>query len=210
MTSEQETIDNFHKLYYHKGTTWQDTRWMGIKILKTPLDLFIYQEIIYEIRPDLIIETGTAYGGSAYYMAHICDILGNGKIITIDIETNNNRPFHQRINYIHGSSVDSKIIDKVKSYINSETIVLVILDSDHSKDHVLKELNLYNNLVTKNSYLIVEDSNINSHPVYPTFGPGPMEAIVEFLRDNTKFVVDKYREKFMLTFNPSGYLKKVS
>lgn len=207
--NEQELIDNFHKLYFHKGTTWQNTKWMGINIQKTPLDLFIYQEIFYEIRPDLIIETGTLYGGSAYYMAHICDILGSGQIITIDINSNSSRPQHPRIQYIHGSSVDINIISKIKTYINPITKVLVILDSDHSKEHVLQELKLYSQLVTKDSYLIVEDSNINNHPVYPSFGPGPMEAINEFMNNNVNFIIDPSREKFMITFNPNGYLKKI-
>lgn len=207
--NEQEIIDNFHKLYYHKGTTWQNTKWMGVEIQKTPLDLFIYQEILYEVQPDLIIETGTLHGGSAYYMAHICDILSTGKIITIDIYSNNKRPHHPRIQYILGSSVYPDIIGKVRMYITPETKVLVILDSDHSKDHVLKELNLYSQLVTKDSYLIVEDSNINNHPVYSSFGPGPMEAINEFMINNKNFIIDTSREKFMITFNPNGYLKRI-
>ncbi len=208
--TEQEIIDNFHRLYYHKGTTWQNTIWMGIKIQKRPLDLFIYQEILYEIRPDLIIETGTLNGGSAYYMAHVCDILDNGKIITVDITSNSSRPFHQRIEYVLGSSVNHNIIRYIKSKIDKEMKVLVILDSDHSRNHVRQELNLYNKFVTKDSYLIVEDSNINNHPVYPSFGPGPMEAIKDFLiTNNNTFIIDKSREKFMLTFNPNGYLKRV-
>jgi len=206
--NELETINNFHNLYYNKEV-WKNSNWMGINIQKCPLDLFIYQEILYEIRPDLIIETGTAAGGSAYYMAHICDILGGGNIITVDIGSNKFRPFHPRISYILGSSVDPTIIEKIKSNINSEGTVLVILDSDHSKDHVLKELNLYDKFVTKNSYMIVEDSNVNSHPAFPEHGPGPMEAIDEFLLTNKEFVIDSSREKFMMTFNPRGYLKKI-
>jgi len=207
--NEQEIIDNFHKLYYHKGSTWQKTYWMGIPVQKTPLDLHIYQEILYEIRPDLIIETGTFKGGSAYYLAHICDILGDGRITTVDISLNANRPFHPRINYLTGSSVDPKIIEKLEAKITKNMKVLVILDSDHSQAHVRRELDLYSKFVTKDSYLIVEDSNINNHPVYPSFGPGPMEAIDDFLLTNKDFVVDYSREKFLLTFNPKGYLKRV-
>jgi cephalosporin hydroxylase len=207
---EQEIIDNFHRLYYHKGTTWQNTNWMGIQVQKTPLDLFIYQEIIYEIRPDLIIETGTLNGGSAYYMAHLCDILGNGRIISVDIEHNSQRPFHPRVMYMTGSSVDLKIIENIESRITESTTVLVILDSDHTENHVRRELNLYSKFVSKNSYLIVEDSNINGHPVYPSYGPGPMEAIDDFLLTNSdRFIIDKSREKFMLTFNPKGYLLRI-
>lgn len=216
--NRQETIDNFHDLYFNTQTTWKNTSWMGIKVQKIPTDLFIYQEILYEVKPDLIIETGTLNGGSAYYLAHICDILGNGKIVTVDIIPNVNRPTHSRIQYILGSSVSPEAVeeienilklgDEVKNIISSDMKVLVILDSDHSKDHVLKELNLYSKFVTKGSYLIVEDSCVNGHPLYPDFGPGPMEAIDEFMINNTEFEIDKSREKFMLTFNPNGYLKR--
>ena len=208
--SEQEIINNFHNLYYHKGTTWQKTNWMGIPIQKCPLDLFIYQEILYEIRPDLIIETGTARGGTTYYLAHLCDILGNGQIITMDIDLYTGfRPFHQRINYVLGSSLDPEIVKKVEDVIKPDMKVLVILDSDHTKPYVLNEINVYKKFVTKNSYLIVEDGNINGHPVLPEYGPGPMEAIDEFLLTNNEFIVDSSKEKFMLTTNPKGYLKKV-
>src|ERR1035437_6473799 len=184
---------------------------MGIKAQKSPLDLFIYQEILYGIRPDLIIETGTAEGGSAYYLAHMCDLLANGRVITID---NNqyyggeeiNRPTHPRITYHMASSVDSQTINYLKKQITPNMKVLVILDSDHKKQHVLEEINLYSKFVTKDSYLIVEDSCINGHPVFSNFGPGPMEAINEFLLTNSEFVVDTSREKFLMTFNPKGFL----
>lgn len=207
--TEKTIIDNFHKLYYHKGSTWQKTYWMGVPVQKLPSDLFIYQEILYEIRPDIIIETGTFAGGSAYYMAHICDILGHGKIITIDINRYKNRPFHLRIKYIQGSSINPEIIQEVRNSIMKDLKVLVILDSDHSEKHVRQELDLYSKFVTKGSYLIVEDSNINDHPVYPTFGPGPMEAVDDFLLTNEDFIIDLSREKFLMTFNPRGYLKRI-
>ena len=100
-------------------------------------------------------------------------------------------------------------VEYLKTKIAKNTTVLVILDSDHSKDHVLKEMQLYSQFVTKYSYLIVEDANINNHPVFSAHGPGPMEAIEEFVKINNDFVIDLTREKFMLTFNPNGYLKKM-
>jgi cephalosporin hydroxylase len=147
-------------------------------------------------------------------MDHLCDILGNGKIITIDNNEYTDdfdkiRPFHSRIKYLLGSSTDSEIIKIVEANINSNMKILVILDSNHSKDHVLKELKLYNKFVTKDSYLIVEDSSINGHPLYPNYGPGPMEAIDEFLLTNYDFIIDSSKEKFMLTTNSRGYLKKI-
>jgi cephalosporin hydroxylase len=212
---DQEIIKHFNILYYVASSqTWKNTRWMGVLLQKYPTDLWNYQEMLYEIRPDLIIETGTLFGGSAYYMAHLCDMLGNGKIITIDNNSygddfDTTRPFHQRIKYLLGSSTDPEIIAQLEKSITPDMKVMVILDSDHRKDHVLSEMKLYSKFVTKNSYLIVEDSNINGHPVYSTFGPGPMEAIDEFLLTNNEFIIDVTREKFMLTTNPKGYLKKV-
>jgi len=210
---EGSVVDNFHKLYFHgfpKGRTWNNTFWQGARILKCPLDLWIYQEIIYKVKPDIIIETGTMYGGSALYLAHLCDLMGKGKVLTIDIrDRRNESPLHERIKYFIGSSTSKEIIESVKGYVGNGDVVMVILDSDHSKDHVLTELKIYNEFVTRGSYLIVEDTNINGHPVYPDYGPGPMEAVEEFLKENKNFIVDKEKEKFYLTFNPKGYLKKV-
>ncbi len=210
--TQKDVVDAFHKLYYdstrfNKG--FEDTYWLGTKILKCPLDLWIYQELISRVKPDVIVETGTMYGGSALYMASLCEMLGKGKIVTVDIDNKPVRPKHKRITYIHGSSTDEKIVEQVKSHIGKNDTVLVILDSDHTRDHVFKEMQMYNSLVTKNSYMIVEDTNVNGHPVYPTFGPGPMEAVEEFMKSKNNFEVDKDCEKFYLTFNPHGYLKKV-
>lgn len=205
-------IDQFHRLYYDAGKlrkTWVDTFWLGVPILKCPLDLWIYQEIIFEKRPDVIIESGTASGGSALFLASMCDLVNNGKVITIDIEDREDRPQHERIVYLLGSSISKEIVSQVKGLISDEDGVMVILDSDHHKEHVLNEIRIYHKLITKGNYLIVEDTNINNHPVYPEFGPGPMEAVEEFLKENRGFVADKNREKFYLTFNPKGYLIKI-
>jgi cephalosporin hydroxylase len=209
--AERRTIENFHKLYYDSktgGRPWMNTYWLGTKILKCPFDLWIYQEMLHELRPDVIIETGTFDGGSAHYMATLCDLLGNGRIITIDITEKDHRPRHPRISYILGSSTDRDIFEKTKAAIAGAKTVLVILDSDHRRDHVLGELNLWADLVTPGSYCIVEDSNVNGHPAYKKYGPGPMEAIDLFLDKDKRFEIDLSREKFFLTFNPRGYLRR--
>src|SRR5262249_9212098 len=139
----------------------------------------------------------------------LCDYLKRGKIVTIDIFKQENRPTHSRIGYIQGSSVSDETLRRVKEAIKPDDKVLVILDSDHKKDHVLREMVLYGPLVSIGSYLIVEDGNLNNNPVAPEQGPGPMEAIQEFLKTDTQFEIDRNREKFFMTFNPSGYLKKV-
>jgi cephalosporin hydroxylase len=211
--SEKRTIRKFHQLYYDSrtgGKPWRHTFWQGTRILKCPMDLWIYQEMLHELRPDFIIETGTAYGGSAHYMATLCDLMGSGKIITIDIENQPNRPQHPRVTYVLGSSIDPVIVANTKAAIAGAKTVLVILDSDHSHGHVLAELNVWSEVVTAGSYCIVEDSNVNGHPVDLKHGPGPMEAIDEFLATDKRFQIDPAREKFFLTFNPRGYLKRIS
>lgn len=177
--------------------------------MKAPTDLWLYQEIMFKLRPDVIVETGTYKGGSAYYLASLCELLGKGEVITIDVEQYQGRPNHPRITYLNGSSISDSILEQVRHRISGKQTVLIILDSDHSKDHVLRELQVYHPLVTKGSYVIVEDSNVNGHPVWPEFGPGPMEAIDLFMATNKQFVIDNSMEKFLLTFNPRGYLRRI-
>lgn len=209
--TEREIIESFHKLYYYAadfGKTWNNTLWLGVNTWKCPLDLWIYQEIIFDVKPDFIIESGTAYGGSALFLASLCDLVNHGQVISIDIEKKN-VPKHKRITYLIGSSISENNVNKIKYITKDAKKILVILDSDHSKHHVLKELNIYSRLVTKDSYIIVEDTNINGNPVRPEFGEGPFEAVNEFMNKNKNFTIDKSKEKFFLTFNSSGYLKRI-
>jgi cephalosporin hydroxylase len=206
----QDVIRKFHKVYYGANTrTWKDTCWLGVPVLKCPLDLWIYQEILYEVRPDFIVESGTMRGGSAYYLASVCDLLGHGEVLTIDIQPQTNRPTHARITYLTGSSVDPGILARVAASIPEGAVVLVILDSDHARAHVLRELELWHSLVSVGSYLIVEDTNISGHPVADHRGPGPWEAIEAWLPQHPCFERDLGCEKFFLTFNPGGYLRRV-
>jgi len=210
-SSPEEIVDQFHQIYYdaeQDGGTWRDTYFMGVPTRKCPLDLWVYQEMIFELKPDLIIECGTASGGSALYLASICELLGTGHVVSVDIESNADLPMHPRIKYLVGSSTSDEVVAQVGEIADRANQTLVILDSDHSRDHVLRELHMYAPLVSTGSYIIVEDSNVNGHPVVPSFGPGPMEAIEEFLIESDEFEVDRRREKFLLTFNPRGFLRK--
>jgi len=206
--TDREIIASFHKLYYHTGTWAKGTDWMGVPVYKCPLDLWVYQDIIYEVQPDLVIETGTAHGGSALFMAHLFDILRKGVVATVDLLVDEKRPIHDRIIYLQGSSVDPSMLGTMATYAKTAKKVMVILDSDHQRDHVLKELNAYWSFVTPGSYLIVEDTNVNGHPIEWSLGPGPTEAVQEFLSTNHQFMVDNTREKFLLTQNPGGYLRR--
>lgn len=214
-----EIVNLFHKrFYYAHEQTWRNTTWRNTQVFKCPFDLWVYQEIIYELKPDLIIECGTATGGSALYLADICELLGNGKIVTVDIDSSGDgyikpeysfRPKHPRIEYLIGSSTSTQTLDRIRNLSQFASKILVILDSNHACEHVFNELNLYKEFVTMGSYIIVEDSNRNGHPVEASRGAGPMEAIDKFLGENTSFVSDKTKEKYFLTFNPKGYLKKI-
>lgn len=210
---QQNIVEQFHKLYYDSssfGKTWAQTFWFGVNTQKCPLDLWIYQEILYELKPDLIIETGTANGGSALFLATICDIIGIGTVVTIDIERRENLTQHSRIKYLTGSSTSNEIVTKVQELAKNKKKVMCILDSDHTKKHVLDELKIYSPMVSKGQYLIVEDTHVNGHPVEPEFGEGPMEAVKEFLKSHLEFKIDAEKEKFYLTFNPQGYIKKIA
>jgi cephalosporin hydroxylase len=203
-----QAVNDFHRLYYDSGV-YRHTFWRGVETQKCPLDLWIYQEILHELKPDVVVETGTFSGGSAYYMASLFDLFGKGKVVTVDLEPQPNLPIHPRITYISGlSSTAPEAVSRVRALIEPGAVVMVILDSDHSKRHVLDELRLYAGMVTPGQYLIVEDTNINGHPALPEFGPGPMEAVDDFLKETSSFEVDAGREKFYMTFNPRGYLRR--
>lgn len=200
----------FHRLYHKQGkSTYQSTYWLGVHAQKCPLDMWSFQEILYETKPDVLVEMGTYKGGSAYFFASIFDLLKHGRVVTVDIEDFQGKPQHERITYLLGSSTSAEIVAKVRSSIAPGERVMVVLDSDHRRDHVLNELRLYSGLVSPGCYLIVEDTHFNGRPILPKFGPGPTEAVEEFLRSNAAFVQDRTRERFLLTFNPGGYLKRV-
>ena len=202
---KKNVVDQFHRLYFDSnrfGKTWGDTFWMGTVTKKCPLDLWIYQEIIFKSKPDVIIECGTLHGGSALFLASMCEMVNHGKVITIDTKDPKGLPKHKRLTYLMGSSTAKEIVEKVKSLVGKNDKVLILLDSAHNKQHVLNELRIYHKMV-------VEDTQLNGYPVAPKYGPGPMEALKEFLKENSDFVIDKSKEKFYMTFNPNGYLKKI-
>lgn len=199
-----EQIEGFKNWYYaHQATTFSNTYWRGVHIFKCPFDAWNYQEIIHENPPDVLIETGTNRGGSAYFFASLFDLEKRGRILTVDIDDYPEKPRHPRVRYVLGSSTSPQVFQTFKKSIRPGEKVMVALDSDHHKEHVLKELRLYSPLVTVGNYLVVEDSIKN-----PKF-PGAMEAVEEFLKSNSNFVADKSREKFGFTANPNGWLKRV-
>src|SRR4051794_21908715 len=172
-SEDAEIIGRFHDLYYRRwlsdGSDTINLSWFGYPLLKCPMDLWIYQELLVRTRPDVVVETGTFCGGSALFIAMICDQIGRGRVITIDIEPKPNPPQHPRITYVTGSSIDPSIVEQTHLSVGSER-AMVILDADHRAEFVFEEIKAYSPLVQPGDYLIVEDSNVNGHPAYPDFG----------------------------------------
>lgn len=214
--SERAVIAQFSALYWQRwdanqrrgGEGTLTVGWLGHAAQKCPLDLWVYQEILVETTPDVIIECGTCLGGSTLFLASVCELLGRGRVVSIDIAEQPGRPQHGRIRYVHGDSAGADLVADVKRTLAPGERVMVILDSDHQCSHVLAELSAWANIVTPGCYLIVEDTLVNGHPVAKDFGPGPMEALRAFLQTRDDFVIDPARERFLLTLNPSGFLRR--
>jgi cephalosporin hydroxylase len=174
--------------------------------------MWILQEILAETRPDVLVETGTFKGGSALYFASLFDLIGRGRVYTIDIEDHPGRPAHPRIMFRNGSSTADATVAWIRSQTKAGERVMVALDRAHTKKHVLTELDMYAPLVTPGMYLVVEDSNIGhtfamGSPEYRD--GGPWDAIAEWLPKHPEFERDAAREKFGVTFNPGGWLRRV-
>ncbi len=196
---------DFTKMYWYlSGRTYKQTYWFGVRALKNPMDMWVYQEILYETQPDILVETGTAEGGSALFFAHIFDLIGHGKVLTVDIEKQHNLN-HPRIQFFHGSSTDPAIFQKIERLCRNKK-VMVVLDSDHSKEHVAEELQLYAPLVSKGCYLVMEDTLLGQNFVITGGHKSVIHALREWLPQHPNFVRDKNREKFMSTFYPDGWL----
>ncbi len=185
-------------------------------IVKCPLDLWQYHEIIEQTRPTMIVETGTFSGGSALFLADQLELVGGGEVISIDIAPAEELPEDDRIEFLVGrSSTDLRVVEHVKERARGLK-TMVILDSDHSAQHVLKELKLYAPLVSQGAYLIVEDTNRDAYRAMYQAGQleddqaGPAEALRAWQPTNHGFKVDQRRERFLFTQNPGGYLKRTT
>lgn len=208
-----QLIRDFHILSY-SSLNWASSQWLGITTEQNPNDVWAIQELIVDVKPDYFVEAGTFKGGSAALWATIlAQVNPDARVITIDIvdkaqDARKLQVVKDKVDFLVGSSTAPEIVAEVTRRVKGKR-VMVMLDSDHSKDHVLGELKAYSPLVPVGSYLIVQDTNVNGRPVLPEFGPGPGEAVDEFLRDNRDFVVDRRPERFLFTMHPGGYLKRV-
>jgi cephalosporin hydroxylase len=201
-------------------------KWMGRPIIQYPQDILAMQELIWDIKPDLIIETGIAHGGSLIFYASMLELIGKGEVVGVDIDIReHNRkeiekhPMFKRITMIQGSSIDPIVIDRVKEIAKDKQTILVVLDSNHTHSHVLKEMEAYGMLVSVNSYMVVFDTIVEQLP--PNYlpdhkrpwgiGDNPFTAVKAFLKENTNFQVDQaINNKLLISVAPDGYLKRIN
>lgn len=199
--------------WYFNNLVWQDTTWMGIETYKSPSDMWNYQEILVKLRPSLIIEFGSAFGGSALFWAGVMRQIGDPfKVLSVDISHELLRPEARRdpdVSFVESSSAAPEVAQRIRE-LRAEFPgkVFAILDSDHSMEHVLAEMTLLRPLLVTGDYLVVEDSLLNGHPVAPEWGPGPYEAIEAYEKEfPNDYTHDTAREnKFGWSFSPYGFL----
>jgi len=199
--------------WYYQTEVWKRQFYRGVRTLKLPLDMWNYQEIIFEHDVHWVLEAGTLHGGSALYFADLLNAGGRqGFVISVDVSHNVLHPLvraHPKIRLVLGSSTSPETVRAVRRIIPQDRAhaMMLILDSDHAADHVLGELNVLVPLLRPGDYLVVEDTIVNGHPVRSNFGPGPLEAVEEYLRQNpTRLVPDTAREaKFGCTCAYRGY-----
>lgn len=185
---------------------------MGVPTLKSVLDAWIYQEILAEVRPDTIVELGSWAGGSTLYLAHLCDALGHGRVVSVDHDRSAWRVSHPRIAVVTGDTASPETHDAVRELIGDGR-ALVIHDAGHHAATVRRDLEAFAPLVAVGSYLIVEDGVVDlfepGRGISDRTTPGPLVATRAFLAEHPEFVSDKSRERYWVTYNPDGYLKRV-
>ena len=198
-------------LYHQSEVVYDHCTWMGLTALKNPLDAWIYQEILHEVRPDVVVEIGSAAGGGTLYLAHLLDILGSGLVVSVDLDRTDFAAEHERIITVTGHSSAPETLASVGAHCAGKRVV-VIHDADHRKDQVLDDLLSYSALVSVGSYLIVEDGIVDLFRPHELLGvayDGPLAATQEFLRRNPNFEVDRTRERYIMTYNPRGFLRRI-
>lgn len=219
----QEGLETLAALWVKAGAEQKimyEPTWMGMPIIQFPEDIVAMQELIWTVRPDLIVECGVAHGGSLIFYASLCQTIGKGKIIGVDVEIRphnrkgiENHFLSSRISLIEGSSIESSVVEEVQKYCQKAETVLVILDSNHHQDHVAAEMQAYYQMVSPGSYLVVMDgaaayvwdiprgqaSYKNNHPLL---------AIESFLKQHPEFETDDHYTRFHITSNPGGFLKR--
>ena len=211
--------DLWTKVSCEKRLMYEPT-WLGVPIIQYPDDIIMMQELIWKLRPDVIVETGVAHGGSAIFHASLLELMGKGKVIGVEIEIRKhneivikNHPLSKRITLIEGSSIDKMIVEEVTTHIGINDKVLVVLDSNHTYKHVIQEMALYSQIVSEDSYMVVMDGVGDLVWDIPSGkeewrGENPMKAIKEFIQKHPEWEVDPHYNRLMVTSSPMGFLKR--
>ena len=206
--------------YHEHEILTRDVFWLGHRAWKNPLDAWIYQEILYEVQPDIVIEIGNKFGGGTLFLASICELMGHGRVLALDIDRSKFTATHNRIDLLTGDCSSPDIIAAVSEKCKGKK-TLIIHDADHTREAVLRDLRNFADMVSVDSYLIVEDSiqgvpgyidpdrGVNVGPMTLPKKNTPLLAIEEFLQENNDFVIDESRERYILTENPKGFLRRV-
>jgi cephalosporin hydroxylase len=214
-----QLIDDFHSFVY-QSNDWDRMKWLGVHAQQNPNDVWSCQQIFFETKPDFVVEAGTNNGGGALVWATLLSVINpDAKVLTIDIADKHQAAqqaplFQEKVEFFLGSSTSEQVFKAIRERVRDKKVV-VILDSNHAKDHVLAEMRLYGDLVPVGSYLLVQDTNVNGHPVLPSYGPGPWEAVEAFMaaggrsQGGATFEIDRSRELLFFTMHPKGYLKRV-
>lgn len=214
LTNEFLTVSDRHNYFYQ----WT---WCGLPLIQLPADIVALQELVWTCQPDVVVETGIAWGGSMVFFASIMELVGKGRVIGVDVvlpdknrEAISRYPFSKRIELVHGSSIDPTVIAGVKAMIKPGEKVMVILDSNHTHEHVLEELRAYAPLVSQGQYLIVSDTIVEDLPPQThrkrPWGPGnnPKTALRAYMQETDRFEVDQYlNDKILTTCMPDGYVR---
>lgn len=199
-------------LYYHQNNLHFNQKYRGLNMIKNPFDLVVYEEILWELKPTVIIEIGNAFGGFSLWLSDRMKTIGiDGKFITIDLNSTGDTNFQDfksdKFISIIGNCNDPEVINNVKSHLGKDDKVLIIEDSAHTFENTMQVLENYKEIVTIGSYLIIEDGICDVLDL--EIKPGPMSAIEKWIKNNTNFEIDRKREKYIMTYNPKGYLKKL-
>jgi len=207
-------VDAFHGQYYDAPASWKGNTWAGFRIQQLPADMMVYQQILFATRPAFVLQTGVSGGGSLLYFAHVLDMMGappETRVIGVELDVlpEARALSHPRIEIVEGSSTASATVARVESLLPPGRRGLVSLDSDHRRDHVLREMEIYQRFVEVGSYLVVEDTNVNGHPVLLAHGPGPEEATQAFFASGERpFVKDDLGARQLFSFHT--WLRRVA
>ncbi len=214
--TDEAVIEAFHKLYYATAP-YETATFLGIRSQQYPVDNWTMQELIWELKPEVIVETGTASGGTALYYAMLLEQMGgDGVVVTTDLAMFDRAVeqfpvWKERVTYIPGNCISNEVVSQIKARAEGKKVLLT-LDTNHKKEHVLKELEQYAPLVPVGSYIVVQDSHLSGHPNDHSDVPdeGPWEAIEEFLQTTDDFRIDRSWERHLISQNPKGYLERVA